>query len=173
MFNIRMFVIRSANRPVAPATAALVLALFVCSACVRSETRDDGQREATAPRKAHSGVIEGQILHPSHVIPPMRICAIGSGAPDQAKRVCVQTRRDQTSYRIEGVPADDYIVIAQTVGSVSLYRVGGHMQQVQCIRAPCPEMPAGVSVGESARVEGVDINQFYDKRDDFPALRPE
>jgi hypothetical protein len=30
-----------------------------------------------------------------------------------------------------------------------------------------------VSVGESARVEGVDINQFYDKRDDFPALRPE
>jgi hypothetical protein len=173
MFNIRMFVICNANRPVAPTTAALVLALFVCSACVRSETRDEGQHEATAPRNAHSGAIEGRIQYPGHVIPPMRICAIGSGAPDEAKRVCVQTRRDQASYRIEGVPADDYIVIAQTESSVPLYRVGGHVQQVQCIRAPCPEMPAGMSVGENGRIEGVDINQFYDKRDDFPALRPE
>ncbi len=173
MLNTRLFARRIASPSIA-STAALMLVLVVCSGCVRSETRERAQRESAPPASAKaSGVIEGQILHPSHVIPPMRICAIGSGAPDQAKRVCVQTRRDQASYRIEGVPADDYIVIAQTKSNVSLYRVGGHMQQVQCIRAPCPEMPAAVSVGENRRVDGIDINQFYDKRDDFPALRPE
>lgn len=173
MLNTRTLAVRVASSPIA-STAALAFALIVCSGCVRSETRERAQREATPPASAKTGgTIEGRIQHPGHVIPPMRICAIGSGAPNEATQVCVQTLRDQTSYRIEGLPADDYIVIAQTDGSVPLYRVGGHMQQVQCIRAPCPQMPAEVIVRESAHVDGIDINQFYDKRDDFPALRPE
>jgi hypothetical protein len=172
MHNTRTLAIRAACSPTA-STAALALALVVCSGCVRSETRQHTQRETTSPASSkNGGTIEGRIHHPGHIIPSMRICAIGSGAPNEATQICVQTRRDQMSYRIEGLPADDYIVIAQSDGSVSLYRVGGHMQQVQCIRAPCPQMPAGVSVGENARVHGIDINQFYDKRDDFPALRP-
>jgi hypothetical protein len=191
MFNTRMFVAHIASPSIdshsttnssisspsianafIASTAALTLALVVCSGCARSETREHTRREAAAPATAQSGgTIEGRIHHPAHVIPPMRICAIGSGAPDEAKHLCVQTRRDQASYRITGVPADDYIVIAHTQNGVAPYRIGGHMQQVQCIRAPCPEMPASVNVGENAHVDGIDINQFYDKRDDFPALR--
>ncbi len=180
MFNPRMFATRIAspsidshsiaNAPIT-STAALTLALIVCSGCVRSETRTHTQREPAATAQS-GGMIEGRIHHPAHVIPPMRICAVGSGAPDEAKHLCVQTQRDQANYRIDGVPADDYIVIAQTKNGAPLYRIGGHMQQVQCIRAPCPEMPANVTVAENARVDGVDINRFYDKRDDFPALRP-
>jgi hypothetical protein len=50
------------------------------------------------------------------------------------------------------------------------YRVGGHVQPVQCIRAPCPDMPASVAVAAGATVSGIDINGFYEKRDDFPAI---
>jgi len=144
--------------------AIAAIAWLACSGCVRSETRD-------APAKPAGGAIEGHIAHPAHAIPPMRICAIGSGAPSEAKRVCIDTRRDQGHYRIAGLPADEYIVIAETDGGTPLYRVGGHMQPVQCIRAPCPEMPKPVAVGENAVVEGIDIDRFYDAREDFPSLR--
>lgn len=152
-------------------TAARALFLYAivsilgtaCSGCARSETR-------TAPAPTAGGVIEGRILHPAHAIPPMRVCAIGSGAPSEAKRVCVETRRDQGQYRIAGLPADEYVVIAEAIGGAATYRVGGHMQQVQCIRAPCPEMPKSVTVAENATVGGVDIDRFYDARDDFPSL---
>jgi hypothetical protein len=124
-------------------------------------------RERTSASE-RGGSIAGKIAHPAHAVPAMRICAIGSGAPDQARRICVRTKRDQTAYRIDGLPADEYIVIAQTDGGPAQYRIGGHMRQVQCIRAPCPAMPASVTVSENAQLEGIDINQFYDRRDDFP-----
>jgi hypothetical protein len=156
--NVRMSVTHSLVWP-------LLVALSLCSACARSEVHD-------APLgKTQGGAIEGRILHPAHVIPPMRICAIGSGAPNEARRICIETRRDQSRYRIEGLPADDYIVIAETDGRIPMYRVGGHMQPVQCIRAPCPEMPKTVTVGENAVVDGIDLNVFYDTREDFPSLR--
>lgn len=137
------------------------------SGCAHSETRG-----ASAPAALTAGgVIEGAIQHPAHVVPAMRICAIGSGAPAEARRVCVDTRRGQGRYRIAGLPADDYIVIAETADDSAMYRVGGHMQQVQCIRAPCPELPKSVTVGEDATVDGIDLNRFYDARDDFPSLR--
>ncbi len=146
---------------------ALVAAAGVaCSGCARSETRG-----ASAP--AAGGAIEGAIQHPAHVIPAMRICAIGSGAPGEATHVCVDTRRDQGRYRIADLPADEYIVIAETEGDASMYRVGGYMQQVQCIRAPCPDMPKSVAVGQNATVDGIDIDRFYDAREDFPSLRNE
>jgi hypothetical protein len=159
-------------------TAVLAFALTFASGCVRSEARadarDGAQSDAAAAAPVRGGgTIEGRILHPAHVVPAMRICAIGSGAPQEAKRVCVRTQPHQDRYRIEALPADDYIVIAQAESNAPLHRVGGHMQQVQCIRAPCPEMPASVSVGTNARVDGIDINHFYDKRDDFPVLGPE
>jgi hypothetical protein len=168
--------LRSALGPRA-SLLAFVLAMLACSGCVRSETRDGAQERASKPPSAPrtGGAIEGRILHPAHAaqantIPAMRICAIGSGAPEQAKRVCVRTRAGQAAYRIDGLPADDYIVVAHASDHSPLYRVGGHMRQMQCIRAPCPSMPATVTVGEGARIAGVDLNEFFAAREDFPAL---
>ena len=139
--------------------------LLTGSGCARSQPRAN-DAQGTPP--ARTSAIEGRILHPAHVLPALRICAIGSGTPAEAKRICIDTRRGQYTYRIENLPPDDYVVIAAADAGPG--RIGGHMQQVQCIRAPCPEMPASVTVAAGATVAGIDINGFYEKRDDFPAI---
>lgn len=148
--------------------ASLLALSMIASGCAGSEPR-----AADVPNDARNemrtGSIEGHVMHPAHVIPAMRICAIGSGA--SAKSVCVRTRRGQGSYRIDDVVPGDYIVIG--TGGDSLYHIGGHVQPVQCIRAPCPEMPVSLNLSPGAHLTGIDINGFYDQRDDFPALPAE
>lgn len=149
---------------------AFAASLPTGSGCARSQPHDDAaEAGATPPTSAsRTGAIEGRILHPAQVVPALRICAIGSGAPQDAKRICIDTRPSQDTYRIDGLPPDDYIVIA--AADKGLYRVGGHVQPVQCIRAPCPDMPASVAVAAGAVVTDIDINGFYEQREDFPAL---
>jgi len=144
-----------------PRLACLLVLSAIAGGCVGAEPRavDSGNDVRT-------GSIEGRIAHPAHVIPPMRICAIGSG--ESAESICVRTRRDQGSYRIDGVVPGDYIVIGSSGDSFN--RLGGHVQQVQCIRAPCPEMPVSLSLSPGAHLTGIDINGFYGRRDDFPPL---
>ena len=144
--------------------ACLLVLSMIANGCAGSEPR-----AANARNDVKTGSIEGNIAHPAHVIPAMRICAIGSGA--SAKSICVRTRRGQGSYRIDGVVPGDYIVIG--AGGDSLYHIGGHVQQVQCIRAPCPEMPVSLNLSPGAHLTGIDINGFYDQRADFPALPAE
>ncbi len=145
---------------------ALSLSVGGCAASERPAQPRPAQTGPAQADRADTGTIEGYLQHPAHAIPAMRVCAIGSGQP--APRFCVTTHRAQGRYRIEGLPADDYIVIA--AAQDSLYPVGGHVQQVQCIRAPCPQMPATVTVTAGSRVAGIDINGFYERRDDFPAV---
>ncbi len=159
--------------PIRPLLVSLAFAasLPTGSGCARSQTHADAAEAGATPASAsRTGTIEGRILHPAQVVPTLRICAIGSGAPQDAKRICIDTRPGEDTYRIEGLSPDDYVVIA--AGDEGLYRVGGHVQPVQCIRAPCPDMPASVAVAAGAVVSGVDLNGFYDKREDFPALPP-
>ena len=87
-------------------------------------------------------------------------------APADATHRCVRPAAGATAYRIDGLPADDYVVFAWTDATPP--RVGGHVRQVQCIRAPCPPMPDGVTLASGAKVDGVDLNGFYDQREDFP-----
>ncbi len=148
--------------------ACLLALSVIASGCVGAEPRATDARNDSR-NNPQTGSIEGHIAHPAHVIPAMRICAIGSG--ESAKSVCVRTRRGQGSYRIDGVVPGDYIVIG--AGGDSLYHIGGHIQQVQCIRAPCPEMPVSLSLSPGAHLTGIDINGFYDQRDDFPPLPAE
>lgn len=114
------------------------------------------------------GTIAGRIAYDDGAAPALRICAIGSGDPATSRHVCTTTAAGATEYRIAGLPADDYGVFAWTRSGPS--RVGGHVQQVQCIRAPCPPMPRDVTVAAGARVDGVDLNGFFDSRNDFPAM---
>ena len=167
-----------------PLLVSLTFAASLLTGCARSQPHVDAAQPAATPTAPGTtgtgdigsaaigtGTIAGRILHPAHVVPALRICAIGSGAPAEAKRICIDTRPSQDTYRIERLPPDDYIVIA--AAGTGPYRVGGHMQQVQCIRAPCPDMPASVTVAAGANVTGIDIKNFYEKRDDFPAMRPD
>ena len=144
-------------------------------ACAGAGARDGGAQDTTpAPattRSSTGGMITGRIAYDDGAAPALRICAIGSGDPATARHVCTTTAAGATEYRLTGVPADDYGVFAWTRSGPS--RVGGHVQQVQCIRAPCPPMPMDVTVGSGARVDGVDLNGFYDSRDDFPPMPTE
>lgn len=159
-----------------PLPLLALAATLSTTACAGSGARDSGGAQDTTPaptttpatRSSTGGTISGRIAYDDGAAPALRICAIGSGDPATARHVCTTTAAGATEYRLTGVPADDYGVFAWTRSGPS--RVGGHVQQVQCIRAPCPPMPMDVTVGSGARVDGVDLNGFYDSRDDFPQM---
>lgn len=155
-----------------PLPLLALAATLSTTACAGAGARDGGAQDTTpAPattRSSTGGMITGRIAYDDGAAPALRICAIGSGDPATSRHVCTTTAAGATEYRLTGVPADDYGVFAWTRSGPS--RVGGHVQQVQCIRAPCPPMPMDVTVGSGARVDGVDLNGFYDSRDDFPAM---
>lgn len=161
----------SLDRRLLPVSAACAAALFAAG-CAGSEARDPGAPPEASPapapatRSAAGGSIAGRIAYDAGPAPALRICAIGSGDPVEATHRCVRTAAGATAYRIDGLPADDYSVFAWT--DTTPPRVGGHVRQVQCIRAPCPPMPEGVTLAGGAKVEGIDLDGFYDQREDFP-----
>ena len=117
------------------------------------------------PAHEVSGSISGKIAYPAESTPDMRICAIQDNG---ALHGCTQARAGDTEYRIDRLAPADYRIVAQLhEGDM---RVGGHMYQVQCIRAPCPPLLQAVTVAPGANVAGIDVNEFYDARNDFPAM---
>lgn len=138
------------------AALATTLALAACASA-------PGPGRAERPA---GGRIEGVIMHPAHVVPQMRICAIATDPPRTPH--CIDTRAGDDTYGIEGLPAGDYQVFAEV--AKGLYRVGGHMQAVQCIRAPCPEQPRTITLPPGAALRDIDLTFFDESRTDFPAL---
>lgn len=124
---------------------------------------------AGIPRPA-TGSIQGVIQHPAHAVPAMRICAL-STAPTREPHRCISTRTADDTYRIDGLPPGDYQVFAE-VGK-GMYGIGAHVQQVQCIRAPCPEQPKTITVAAGAVLDGIDLRFFDEARAGFPALPPD
>lgn len=114
-----------------------------------------------------TGSIEGVIQHPAHVVPAMRICAL-STAPTREPHRCTQTRASDDTYRIDGLPPGEYQVFAEV--AKGMYRHGGHMQAVQCIRAPCPDQPKTITLASGAALRGIDLSFFDDERADVPPL---
>ena len=117
-----------------------------------------------------TGSIVGVLKHPAHVVPAMRVCAL-STAPTREPHRCTTTRAGADRYRIDGLPPGDYQVFAEV--AKGMHRIGGHVQQVQCIRAPCPEQPKTITVTSGAMQGGIDLTFFDDARADFPALPSE
>jgi hypothetical protein len=114
------------------------------------------------------GSISGKIAYPSETTPDMRICAIHDGGTEHA---CTQAKAGDTDYRIDHLAPGDYQIVAQLhEGDM---RIGGHMFQVQCIRAPCPAQLQAVTVAPGANLTGIDVNEFYDTRSDFPPMPAE
>lgn len=147
-------------RPVLPCIRtvflpALALALAGCAS-------------ATGGTRAATGSIEGVIRHPAHVVPVMRVCAITAYPPHTPH--CIDTRAGDDTYRIEGLPPGEYHVFA--AGPSRPYGVGAYVQQVQCIRAPCPEQPKTITLTPDAVLGEIDLTFFDEARADFPALPP-
>lgn len=135
----------------------LLIPLAALAAC---STSGGGTRPSPDPA---SGSISGRILYPSEVAPEMRICAIGANS-----RGCTASPAGRALYRIDQLPAGDYQIVAGL--SEGDMRVGGHVQPVQCIQAPCPDQLKTVTVAAGAAVAGIDLNGFYPARDEFPPL---
>jgi hypothetical protein len=115
-----------------------------------------------------SGSISGKIAYPADGVPAMRICAIH----DHGAMVgCTQTKAGETSYRIDNLAAADYYVIAEfREGDM---QVGGHVEQIQCIRAPCEGILIPVMIKPGAKLENINLDGFYESRADFPDMPPE
>ena len=126
-----------------------------------------GCATGTGRAQTAGGRIEGVIRYPAHAVPAMRVCAL-STAPTREPHRCTTTRAGDDTYRIDGLPPGDYQVFADV--ATGLHRIGGHMQQVQCIRAPCPDQPKSITVTPGATQGGIDLTFFDDVRADFPAL---
>lgn len=109
--------------------------------------------------------ISGRIVYPSEVTPAMRICAVRS--PEIAP-TCLDSRAGRTHYTLKGLPAGDYRIVAKLAEGDM--RVGGHVQEVQCIRAPCRNPLKTISVAAGERVAGADLNEFDAAREDFPPI---
>ena len=138
--------------------ALLWLALSALCACA--------EVGAARAETAGTAVISGAIVFPAELPPAMRICAVpGSGEPP----ICVSSPAGGKQYRLEHLPPGDYQLVAKVAEGDRL-RVGGHMQSVQCVRAPCPDLLATVSVAAAQQQAGIDINEFFVARADFPAL---
>jgi len=119
--------------------------------------------------RASNARISGVIMHPAQAVPPMRICAISDKtAPVPAPDVCIDTVAGADDYSLDGLRAGTYQIVARA--DRAGLSVGGHVRPVRCIRAPCPEMLAEVTLVAGERREGVDLNGFYDAREDFPAV---
>ncbi len=116
-----------------------------------------------APADPASGSISGRIIYPSEVAPAMRICALGAES-----RGCTDSPAGRALYRIDHLSAGDYQLVARLVEGDM--RVGGHVQPVQCIQAPCPDQLKTVTVAAGAAVAGIDLNGFYPAREEFPLV---
>lgn len=139
-----------------------VLAGLATTACV---AQSGGRTDAPSA----TGAVGGAIAFPDGAPPALRICALGEANADGViPRHCVDTPAGARSYRIAGLSPGAYSVLAETRDARRLS--GGHLRAVQCIRAPCPEVPADVSVTAGGDTAGIDVAGFQAHRDDLPAL---
>lgn len=122
---------------------------------------------AGAPPAARgSASLSGSIEFPGEAIPALRVCAIDIADP--ARHRCVRTAAGTASYRLDGLAAGEYQVWAWLIAPEADIRMLRAMQDVQCIRAPCPRQPLTVTLAEGARVAQVTLNEAAAAFDDAP-----
>jgi hypothetical protein len=139
--------------------ASLVL-IFSVSACAANTP------SATTVVKAKgNSSISGQIQYPAKQVPAMQVCAVNT---QTQAATCIKTKTGQTKYLIEGLAAAEYQIIANlTSGEL---HIGGHMLQVQCIRAPCPALLNSLVLKANEPKTDIHVNGFYASREDFPMV---
>jgi hypothetical protein len=113
--------------------------------------------------KQPQGALGGRIQFPQGVAPAMRICAITA----KAQR-CIDSPAGRTLYRIGELPDGDYQVVARV--EAANYAVAGHVQQVQCIAAPCNPQLKTRTIAAGKEIADANLNGFFAQRADFPAI---
>lgn len=121
---------------------------------------------AHAARDAGNATLGGAVQHPAHVVPAMRICAVPA---DGGAAICVDKPAHAGLWRLS-VPAGEYQMFAWP--SRGDDGTGAYLQPVQCIRAPCPPMPATVRVRAGEVRDDLDLTGFDPARTDLPAAPP-
>jgi hypothetical protein len=120
-------------------TFILIAAFYFLAAALPSSIAASGKA---------TGIISGEIQHPAHKIPAVKVCALSI---ETRKEYCVNTKSGQASYQIKKLPAGEYQVFAD---DVSYAYEGGYIQSVQCIRAPCDPVPGNIVLA---------VGQHFDK----------
>lgn len=121
---------------------------------------------AHAARDGGTATLGGVADHRAHVVPAMRICAMPT---DGGAAVCVDKRAHEDRWQLS-VPAGEYQVFAWSDRPGD--GPGAYLKPVQCIRAPCPPMPATVRVRAGDVRDDIDVSGFEDARTDLPASPP-
>lgn len=132
----------------------LLLSCLALAGCAHA-ARDDG-----------NATLGGVVEHPAHVVPAMRICAMPA---DGGRAICADKPAHEDRWQLS-VPAGEYQVFAWPARGVS--GTGAYLQPVQCIRAPCPPMPATVRVRAGDVRDDLDLTGFDPARTDLPASPP-
>lgn len=145
------------------APVMMTLALLAGCAAAGGGTRADSPKTDSPKADAATGSIAGRIIYPGGPAPSMRICALGAQTQQ-----CTDSPAGRTLYRIEHLPEGEYQVVARV--EQGELRVGGYVQQVECIRAPCPAQLKTVAVAGGKQVAEIDLNGFYPAREEFPVL---
>ena len=140
---------------------SLTLATLLASASATAPAATDTRLDPKAPQ----GAVGGRIAYPQGVAPAMRICAIAG----EAQR-CIDSPAGRTLYRIGELPDGVYNVVARVEDPQLPF--AGHVQQVQCIRAPCPAQLVTLELAQGKEIATADLNGFYAERGDVPAEAP-
>ena len=128
---------------------------------------------APAASAAGTARLSGRITYPSEELPVMRVCAVDSTDPGSA--VCVRTAAAQDAYSLD-VPAGSWWLLAWpqdtgTEGDPGLYSAAS-----VCLArgaAGCDDHAlALVDVRAGEVREGLDINDWYYDRSEFPPPMP-
>ena len=111
-----------------------------------------------------TGRITGTLSYPSEYLPPMRVCAFELA---EATPYCVRTGKNQAQYRLDGVPAGDYLVLAFPQEADAL--PGGYTGCVRDLTAACRDhdlQPVIVAAGQTT--QDIDPADYYADAADWP-----
>ncbi len=114
-----------------------------------------------------SGSIAGHLSYPSEVIPELRVVAFD--AVDVTKFYFVDTVQNQSTYRIDSIPAGTYHVVAYVLDPASKI-AGGYSQAVPCgLQVGCNDHTLmDVVVVEAQVTENINPGDWYATEGAFP-----
>lgn len=153
------------NEPVVSG-APMVSSSLVLPAAAATSAMAVAATTANVPKLAPgNSSIAGRIEYPGESLPALQVCAYRS---DNGGAACVRTAREQNRYRIERLPAGDYLLWAWLLAPEGEMRVMRALHAVQCFRAPCLPQPRTVRLPEDTAVDGITLNDAAESYPDQP-----
>lgn len=129
------------------------------------------QATGAAPESVPTGSLSGQLGYPSEGIPPLRVVAFDTNS-DQF--YYIETSYNQSDYRVTGLPAGTYHVVAYTLGGGSFPPglAGGFTYATLCgLSVDCTDHSlAAVIVSPGQETPNIAPTDWYAGENDFPPM---